>query len=162
MARVSPLRGEHLDQVLFQASTLQPACQVHVLADLRVMQQGETVGAIGSEILRRTGDQLLDEVAEAQKSQVEQIRSCSDLSSYVSRDVDIRFLFDTVDDQDNGDTGWMMDDIEIRACPVFDQGRWVLRTRVLPVSGTILERGYATRVLHAQFPSSQVKIAVTH
>lgn len=43
-----------------------------------------------------------------------------DLSSFAGQDVEIRFLFDTVDNQLNTYLGWMVDDITIRACPVYD------------------------------------------
>jgi len=45
-----------------------------------------------------------------------------DLSAYTGQDVEVRFLFDTIDDQENNHTGWMVDDVTIRACPVFLPG----------------------------------------
>jgi hypothetical protein len=48
--------------------------------------------------------------------------SAFDLSGYVGQDVELRFAFDTVDEYLNIFTGWMIDDVEIRACPVWDAG----------------------------------------
>lgn len=45
-----------------------------------------------------------------------------DLSSFVGEDVRLQFGFDTVDEVSNGFLGWMVDDVEIRACPVYDAG----------------------------------------
>jgi hypothetical protein len=45
-----------------------------------------------------------------------------DLSTFAGQDVDLRFSFDTVDDLDNAHLGWMIDNVEIRACPVFAGG----------------------------------------
>ena len=43
-----------------------------------------------------------------------------DLTDYTGQDVEIRFGFDTVDEFSNFFLGWMVDDVEVRACPVWD------------------------------------------
>ena len=48
--------------------------------------------------------------------------SAFDLTAYTGQDVELRFAFDTVDDFMNIFLGWMVDDVEIRACPVWDSG----------------------------------------
>ena len=45
-----------------------------------------------------------------------------DLSAHVGQPVDVSFFFDTVDAAANTLTGWMVDDVEIHACPVFGGG----------------------------------------
>jgi len=42
-----------------------------------------------------------------------------DLSPWIGRDVRLSFLYDTVDTSSGPDLGWMIDDVTIRACPVF-------------------------------------------
>lgn len=45
-----------------------------------------------------------------------------DLSPYVGQDVILELFFDTIDAASNTHLGWMIDDIEVRGCPVYDAG----------------------------------------
>lgn len=110
---------EHLDQVFFQALILKPVCEVRVFTDLGVMQQGESVGAVGSEILRRPGDQLFDEIREAQESQVEEIRSCSSFDQQVG-DVPPSHVRGATQRRFEISFGQLTGAIQDQGCPVQD------------------------------------------
>ena len=50
--------------------------------------------------------------------------STVDLGGFVGQDLKLRFTFDTVDENENSTLGWMVDDITVTACPVFDSESW--------------------------------------